>query len=455
MKSRHTRFRRGRVFRASHQHGLWEATTPGQEALGLQDHLAYRQAPPTSRKEPPLAKTVLAPSDALPRRSRSILSITILVAVAHTTNDLYASFLAPLLPRLMTKLDITIALAAALAMTLSIAASLLQPLMGYWADRLGRRYFVAAGPLLGGLFLSLIGWAPSFGVLIVVLVLGGLGSAAFHPPGASYAARLEGGKGSGVRVSIFSFAGTMGFAAGPLLVIALVSRTGLDGMWIAMIPGIVLGLIVVRALPPDRPGVTRRVPSVREVFGYLVGPLGLLFGISAIMAFAQRVYVTMEPIIVAEAGGSEEVGALGLTVFMGAQAIGSLGGGYLTDRIDRRHLLFALTALALPAYMAAVGLTPGSWGAFAAAATAGALGMAVLPPVVVMAQEILPEGAAVGSGIVMGLAWAAGSVVVLGTGVLGDLIGPQPAAVWSLPLIAGATLLTLHPGLRPHARPTH
>ena len=152
-----------------------------------------------------LSDVVVAPSRALSGRSRSVLTITILVALAHAVNDMYAVFLAPLLPRLMTKLDLTIALAAALAMTLSLAASLLQPLMGYLADRLGRRFFVAAGPLLSGLFLSLIGWAPSFGVLVAILVLGGLGSAAFHPPGASYVARVGAGRGSGVRMSVFSF----------------------------------------------------------------------------------------------------------------------------------------------------------------------------------------------------------------------------------------------------------
>ena len=74
--------------------------------------------------------------------------------------------------------------------------------------------------------------------------------------------------------------------------------------------------------------------------------------------------------------------------------------------------------------------------------------MATLPPIVVMAQEMIPGAAAVSSGIVMGLAWATGSILVLGTGVLGDSVGPQLATLLSMPIIIVAILLSLHPALR-------
>ena len=83
-----------------------------------------------------------------------------------------------------------------------------------------------------------------------------------------------------------------------------------------------------------------------------------------------------------------------------------------------------------------------------ATAVAGFLAMATLPPIVVMAQEMMPGAAAVSSGIVMGLAWATGSIAVLGTGVLGDSIGPQLATLVSMPIIIVAILLSLHPALR-------
>jgi hypothetical protein len=61
---------------------------------------------------------------------------------------------------------------------------------------------------------------------------------------------------------------------------------------------------------------------------------------------------------------------------------------------------------------------------------------------------MLPEGAAVSSGIVMGLGWAIGSLGVLMTGALGDWIGPREAAMVSMPALLAGTLLALHPALR-------
>jgi FSR family fosmidomycin resistance protein-like MFS transporter len=386
---------------------------------------------------------------------RHATGLSLLVAFAHGVNDSYAAFLAPLLPRIMDKLELGVALAAALAMILSIAASVLQPLAGFLADRYGRRIFVALGPLLSGLFLSLIGLAPTFGVLVLLLALGGLGSALFHPPGASMAARIAEGKGSGMRLSVFSFGGAMGFAIGPIVAVGIVARLGLGGLWIAMIPGVLLGLLLLRLLPPDRlrPDATPP-PSPAKVLRHLRGPLGVIFGISALGAFVQRVFLTMEPIVAAQAGVAEATGALILSVYLAAQGAGTLTSGWLTDRVDRRHLLVVLTLLAFPAHFMAFWVTPGSSWTFMFATVAGFLNMALLPPIVVMAQEILPEGTGVSSGIVMGLAWALGSVGVLGSGVLGDIAGARTAALVSFPLILVGTLLALHPALEAYRRPT-
>jgi len=364
-------------------------------------------------------------------------------------NDAYAAFLSPLLPRIMEKLGLSIALAATLAMTLSLAASFLQPLMGYLADRYGRRAFVVLGPLLSGVFLSMVGLAPSFWILVALLLLGGLGSATFHPPGASYAARISEGRGSGLRMSIFSLGGSLGWAVGPLVAVGVVGWVGLQGLWTTMFPGVILALALWMYLPPgrtDRPPLPP--PSPPAVLRLIHGPLGLLLGISVVGAFAQRVYLTMEPIVVARDGGSEAAGAVSLSIYLGAQALGTLTGGFLSDRLDRGRLLAALTFLAFPAHFLAVSLPSGTPRALLAAAAAGFLGMAMMPGIVVKAQELLPAGAAVSTGIVVGLGWAIGSLGVLATGALGDWMGPREAAMVSMPVLLLGTLFALHPALR-------
>ena len=171
---------------------------------------------------------------------------------------------------------------------------------------------------------------------------------------------------------------------------------------------------------------------------------------SAVMAFVQRVFLTMEPIIVAESGGSETLGAIALTAYLSPQAFGTVAGGVLADRVDRRKLLAHLCFWALPAHAFAVWIGPDGAVGLAAAGVAGFLGMATLPPVVVMAQEMVPTGTAVSSGIVMGLAWATGALGVLGTGALADAIGAQAATLLSFPVALIAVGLALHPSLAPH-----
>jgi FSR family fosmidomycin resistance protein-like MFS transporter len=398
----------------------------------------------------------VATSTMPPTRGHSALRLALVVASAHAVNDMYASFVPPLLPRIMGDLGLSIALAATLSVAFSIASSLPQPLFGYLSDRYGRRAFAVAGPLVTGIFVSMMGWAPGFATLVALLAVGGIGSAAFHPPGASYAVRVSEGRGGGARYSVFSFGGALGFAMGPLVAVGLVQWRGLHGLWIAMLPVLLLAPCVYFALPSGRAEARAAArplpPSPSVVLGYLRGPLGLIFGVSAVMAFVQRAFLTMEPIIVAEAGGSETLGAVALTCYLGAQSVGTIVGGVLADRVNRRLLLANLCFWAVPTHLVAVWVGPVGPLGLVAVAAAGFLGMATLPPIVVMAQEMVPSGTGVTSGIVMGLAWATGAVGVLVTGAAADAIGPTAATMASIPIALLAVGLALHPSLEPHGR---
>lgn len=405
----------------------------------------------------------------IPERGRAIrrgaFSAALAIAVLHGVNDAYASFLHPLLPRLMSRFDLSIADAAVLTTTLAVSAALAQPLFGHFSDVRGRRILIAAGPAATGGFLSMMGLASGFGTLILVLVLGGLGSAAFHPAAAATAARVTAGRGSGLRHAVFSFGGAAGYAAGPLLAVLVVGWRGLEGMWMAMLPAFVLAGALWFALPADpirdrdarrpHPAATDGPRPVRRrrAAALFAGPIALVFGISALTAFVQRVFLTMEPIVMAGAGKSETAGAAALTVYLAAQAAGTLSGGWLADRVDRRNLLIAITVLSFPAYFLAFWFPPGSALSLVFVAMAGTLGMAVLPPIVVIAQEAAPGRAALNSGIVMGLAWATGAIGVLGAGVLGDMLGARAAALLCTPVVLVATALALHPALTGYRRP--
>jgi FSR family fosmidomycin resistance protein-like MFS transporter len=383
----------------------------------------------------------------------SPLGVALAVAALHAMNDAYTSFLPPLLPRIMGELGLSITLAAGLMTSLSLGSSLAQPLMGRLADRRGRRALVVLGPITTGVFLSLMGRAPGFWTLAALLVVGGLGSAAFHPPGASLAARVGQGGRSGMRHAIFSFCGATGHALGPLAAVWLVLHVGLDGMWVAMLPVLVLGAALWFALPP---GATDRIleppPSMREIGRLLRGPLGLVYGISSATAFLNSLFLTLQPIVMSARGSSETQGAVVLSVYLAGQAAGALLGGYLADRMSRPRLLAILTASACPLTLLAFLLPTGGALGLAVAVLAGASNMAVLPPIVVTAIELAPSFASTSSGIVMGLAWATAALAILPAGAVADLLGPQLGAIVLTPTVLLGTWLALRPTLRGHGR---
>ena len=70
-------------------------------------------------------------------------------------------------------------------------------------------------------------------------------------------------------------------------------------------------------------------------------------------------------------------------------------------------------------------------------------------------QRLMSEVGLGRAGIVMGLAWAAGSVGVLATGFFADIIGARSAALISVPVLFVGSILAFHPLLHGHRRPVY
>ena len=108
----------------------------------------------------------------------------LLLAATHFIVDGYGNILAPLLPLLITNLGLSLFAAGTLQMCFQLANSVSQLAFGHIADRWRPRALLLAGPILCVTILPLIGLAPTSVMVAMVLILGGLGGAAFHPPAA-------------------------------------------------------------------------------------------------------------------------------------------------------------------------------------------------------------------------------------------------------------------------------
>ena len=198
----------------------------------------------------------------------------VLLSLGHFTVDAYASFFSPLLPLLVAKLHLSLTLVGSLVALAAVASSFSQLLFGWLADRVQRPWFVAFGPLVAAVFLSAVGLASSYGALVLVLMLGGIGVAAFHPQAAVLASELSPRRG--LAMSIFVTGGTLGFSLGPLFAVSVVGASGLERTWVAGLPGLVVSALMLawfaRVTPRPRHAAVPALAELRPV----ARPLALL-----------------------------------------------------------------------------------------------------------------------------------------------------------------------------------
>src|SRR2546426_3744962 len=89
---------------------------------------------------------------------------------AHFLNDFHVAFLAPLLPLVVVKFNLSLALAGVLATLLTTAAALSHPGFGLVPHRLWRRIFVMLGSPLTRLAMCLLGSGPTSAVVLALLL---------------------------------------------------------------------------------------------------------------------------------------------------------------------------------------------------------------------------------------------------------------------------------------------
>jgi MFS transporter, FSR family, fosmidomycin resistance protein len=374
--------------------------------------------------------------------TRVAVGVSALLVVVHATNDAFSAMLAALLPTLQLRFGLSETVLAALVATLSFSSSVTQPLFGSVADRLGRRRVAAVGVMTSSALLSLVAIAPAVWMLFALLLVGGLGSAAFHPAGTGIA-RAVGGRRKSLVVSVFSSGGTLGLALGPLTIGALIMYDALHlSPWL-MIPGVVGGAALVWWVPQQpRPAPEHR-PKLIDV-SLLRGPVGVLCVSGILRSIAFVTFTSAVPLwLVHERGLAAGAPVLfwTLAVFSIAAGLGGIAAGALQPRLGREVLITGSMVAALVPLATLFATAPGSPGYFASVALAGALVNAGLPIMIVAAQDLSPHAVGAASGLMMGFTWGSAGVIYVAIGALQEVVGVGPAmAVAFLMLVPAAVL---------------
>jgi FSR family fosmidomycin resistance protein-like MFS transporter len=371
----------------------------------------------------------------------------LLMACAHMMVDGYGNIYAPLLPLLIPKLDLSLAAAGTLTMLFQLAASVAQVGFGHLADRWRPRLLVMAGPVIAVSFLSLIGLANTPAALAGLLIAGGLGTAAFHPPAAALSHRL-GGDRPGFAMSVYITGGTLGFSLGPLLFAPFAQQYGLAWTPLLALPGLaVVGFFLTRV--PAIEGHASAGGGLAVLRPY-AKPLALLYSIVVLRTLTSLAFATFVPVMLTRRGHTVGEAGLAVSLYLFASGLGGFLGGPAADRFGARRVIALSLVLATP-FLVVAPLLDGA--AFAIVLAIGGFFLqSTLPVNVTFGQAIAPVSAATVSSLMMGFGWGTGGLSVPLIGYIADRVGIEATLIGLavVPVAAAALAIPLPPRARLH-----
>ena len=345
------------------------------------------------------------------------------LSAGHCATDFANGALPALLPFLVDRFDLSYTLAATVMLASAASSSLIQPLFGAWSDRRGALWLLPSGVAVAGIGIALAAVSPSYWLVLLLVVVSGLGVAAYHPEGSKFAAYASGRRrASGM--SLFSIGGNVGYALGPTATTPLVLAFGLTGGLLLAVPTLAVAALLFAAVPflasfvPER-GVQGGGGEDRP------GALALLLGVIAFRSVAWFGLITFVPLWEVSLGHSKSHGSHLLSLMLLAGGLGTLAAGPIADRVGRRPVLVASMLLVGPLTLLYV-LVGGALGAVALAAVGicviGTFGVSM-----VMAQEYLPRRIGMASGLSIGLSIGLGGIAAVALGAVADSVDLRTA----------------------------
>lgn len=366
------------------------------------------------------------------------------ISAGHAVHDTYTAFLAPLLPVFIANLALSKTEAGLLSVFMQ-GPSLLQPVIGHLADRINLRYFVVLAPTVTAVMMSLLGVAPGYGVLALLLMVTGLSSASLHAVAPVIAGNLS-GRSLGRGMGFWMVGGELGRTLGPIVIVSAVRLLTLEGTPWLMIGGFLASAVLYVRLKdvPTRPTNVGQGLPWRQALRSM-GPLLVpLVGIIVARLFMVRSLTTFLPIFLSEEGADLWLAGASLSLLEAGGVVGALLGGTMSDRLGRRLVLF-VSMLTTPLLIFAF-LTIDSWLKFPLLLLMGFTALSVTPVIMALVQESFPENRALANGVYMSLSFVLGSVVVVVLGAIGDLFGLRMAfAASAVVTLLGLPLMLLLP----------
>lgn len=368
----------------------------------------------------------------------------------HLSIDMINASVAMILVAVSDQFDLSVSKIGFAALLYQISSAMSQPLFGSITDRLRGRWVGALGLLWTLLWYSAAVLMPTYPMFMTALMVGGLGSGAFHAAGLLNAT-VSGGERPTTATSVFFVGGQSGYAIGPILAGLILAHYSLSAMvWVAvaMLPAVVCMILFMNdPLPIEvhHPAPVTVSDSAKR--GAKQGAaLLIITGFILLITFrsgTSQTFSTFLPKYYDQLGISSARYGFMLGLFAFAGAIGTFLGGYLGDRYNPRWLVFWVMLIGAP--FCFLMLVSSGW-VFAVAAVMGGILLSVPHSIVLVgAQQLAPKRRGLVGGLVLGYMFAAGSLVAWFASIAADSVGLAQVLMvvaW-LPVLGAFTALLL------------
>lgn len=383
-------------------------------------------------------------SQQAPKSSEATMyKILLIIGLCHLLNDAIQAVVPAMFPILEKSMGLSFTQLGIIAFSLNMVSSVMQPVVGMFTDKKPMPYALPAG-LTFTLFGVLgLGFAPSFGLVVLSVLFIGLGSAVFHPEG-SRVAYMAAGNRRGLAQSIYQVGGNTGQAFAPLITALILVPLGQIGAsWFSIVAAIAVILLTYIAnwysqrllIAPSRKkqsSTSQQTGVSKEVKRALVLILLLIFARSWYISGMTNFYAFYG---IKEYSLTIRESQLFLFAFLVAGAFGTFFGGPLADRFGKKTVI-SFSMLATVPFSILIPNVPQAV-AFILLILTGFILMTSFSVTVVYAQELVPGKIGLMSGLTVGLAFGMGAIGSVGLGYIADIIGLQKMIIWLgvLPLL--------------------
>jgi MFS transporter, FSR family, fosmidomycin resistance protein len=366
-------------------------------------------------------------SPAAVRVEGTVYRVILSISFCHLLNDMMQSLLPSIYPNFKMQLSLSFVQIGLVTLVAQTTASILQPLVGLYADWRPSPLALPGGALFSLAALEVLSVAHDYALLLLGAALLGVSSSVFHPE-SSRIARMAAGGRHGLAQSLFQVGGNTGQALGPLAAALVVVRWGQSSLaffaLLSLLSGAVLWTVSVWY---RQHGLARLQLAARRGFAAIRslrrGATRRAIAVLLALVFSKYIYLSSLGsyytfYLIHRFGLSVRSAQLYLFAFLGAAAVGTVVGGAMGDRFGRRYVIWASILGPLPFTL----LLPHASLAWTAPLTViiGFILASAFPAIVVYAQELVPGRVGMISGLFFGFAFGIGGLGAALLGLLAD-----------------------------------